>query len=114
MDNEKPKGPHGGARKGAGRPALPDAIRRHKTILMVAGEHLQLLDDRAEREAVSRSEALSRCLNEWSGKPATPPPAAPKAPAPKVEAPPPPDEPLTPALLDQALDPRHEGGPADE
>ena len=62
--DETPPG-RGGARPGAGRKPLGDRKRR-KTTLLVPPEVLAVLDERARREGVSRSESLARCVREWN------------------------------------------------
>jgi hypothetical protein len=62
--SEQSKG-WGGARPGSGRPRFSDE-KRTAAGFSLPPDALRALSERAELEGVTRSEALTRCLREWS------------------------------------------------
>lgn len=57
-------GTRGGARPGAGRKKLGDRAKQ-RVVAMLPPALLTLIDERAQAESISRSEALARCIDDW-------------------------------------------------
>jgi hypothetical protein len=59
---ERTPGPHGGRRKGAGRPPGPDLADGERLTVRVPGALLARVDARAESDGVGRSDAVRAAL----------------------------------------------------
>lgn len=59
---ERVPGPHGGRRKGAGRPPGPDLADGERLTVRVPGALLARVDARAESDGVGRSDAVRAAL----------------------------------------------------